>query len=97
MANRIRKVSLEEIAKEKLAEKFIKAVDCIEVEVSENVELGLKLEIGKKTIKLRLNYVVSTKKCLVWSGSIVTAIGGAITVLKWLLPILVAYFANPPP
>jgi hypothetical protein len=97
MANRIQKVSLEKIAKEKLAKQIIKDIDCIEIEVWENVESGLSLEIGKKTIRLRLNYIVSTKRFLVWSGGIITALGGAITVLKWLMPILAVYFAKPPP
>ena len=97
MANRIQKVSLEQIAKEKLAKQIIKDIDSIELEVWENVESGLSLEIGKRTIRLRLNYIVSTKKFLTWFGGIATAIGGGITVLKWLMPILVGYLAKPPP
>lgn len=97
MANRIQKITLEKIAKEKFAKQIVKAIDSIELEVWENAESGLSLDIGKKTIRLRLSYIVSTKKFLVWSGGIATAIGGGITILKWLTPILVAYLANPPP
>jgi hypothetical protein len=97
VAHQIKKVSLERVAKEKLGKQKVKNIDLIELEIWENVEPGLFVEVNNRTIKLRLNYIVSTKKFLVWSGGIVTAIGGAITVLKWLLPILVAYSANPAP
>ncbi len=97
MSHRIRKVTLEKIAKEKLAKQIVKDIDSIELEVWENVESGLSLHIGKKAIKLRLNYIIPTKKFLAWSGGIVATMGGVITVLKWLLPILQGYFAHPLP
>jgi hypothetical protein len=97
VARQIKKVSLERVAKEKLGKQRVRNIDLIELEIWENVEPGLFVEVNKRTIKLKLNYIVSTKKFLIWSGSLVTAIGGAITVLKWLSPILVAYYANLPP
>lgn len=96
MANRIQKVSLEKITKEKLGKQVLKDIDSIEVEVWENVEAGLSLAISKKTIALRLNYIVSTKKFLTWFGGIVTAIGGSLTALKWLIPILIKHFTRSP-
>ena len=97
MAGRIQKVTLEKIAKEKLAKHIVKDIDSIELEVWENVESGLSLHIGKKTIRLRLNYIISTKKFLAWSGGIVATTGGVITVLRWLIPILQGYFSRPLP
>lgn len=95
MAGRIQKVTLEKIAKEKLAKHIVKDIDAIELEVWENVESGLSLQIGKKTIRFRLNYIISTKRFLAWSGGIVATTGGVITVLRWLIPILQGYFSRP--
>jgi hypothetical protein len=97
MANRPQKVSLEKIAKERLARQIVESIDTIEIAISENVEPGFLLEIGRKTIRLRFNYIGSTKKFLAWCAGITTAIAGAITVLRWLMPIIVAYFAHSPP
>lgn len=97
MANRLQKVSLERVAEEKLTKQIVRDIDATELEVWENVEPGLFLVVSKKTIKLRLNYIGSTKKFLAWSGGIATAIGGVITILRWLIPILATYFAQPPP
>jgi hypothetical protein len=97
LPNRIRKVTLEKVAKEKLAKQIVKDIDTIELEVWENVESGLSLHICKKTIKLRLNYIIPTRKFLAWSTGLVATMGGVITVLKWLLPILQAYFDHPMP
>jgi hypothetical protein len=90
-------VTLEKIAKERLGRKKVKDIDSIELEVWENVESGFSLEVGKRTIRLRLNYIVSTRKFLAWSGGIVATAGGVITVLRWLIPILDSYFAHPMP
>ncbi|MBI5838989.1 MAG: hypothetical protein HZB19_02695 [Chloroflexi bacterium] len=97
MANRTQKVALEKIAAEKLSRQVIKDIDAIEVEVWEKVEPGLSLKIGKKVIELRLNYRTSTRKFIAWLSGIVTTTGSIIAVLKWLAPILVGYFAKPPP
>ena len=97
MAHQIQKVTLEKIAKEKLSKQLTKDIDSIEIEVWENVEPRLFLEISKRTISLRLNYIGSTKKFLAWCGGIVATIGGVVTVLKWLVPIFVAYLTHPMP
>src|SRR5688500_1103969 len=97
MARRIPKVSLEKLAKEKLAKQLIEDIDAIEIRVSQEVESGLSLEIVKGTIEFRLNYKISTKTFMVWFGGFAAAIGVVITILRWLMPILVGNFANPPP
>jgi len=97
VTRKIQKVTLEKIAKEKFAKQIVKDIDSIELEVWENVESGLSLDIGKKIIRLRLNYIISTKKFLAWSGGIVATTGGIITVLRWLIPILQGYFPHPLP
>ena len=96
MADRIHKVSLDSIAKEKLANQIIKDIESVELEIWESAESGLSLEIGKKTIRLRLNLIVPTKKFLAWFGGITATASGIITALKWLVPILAGYFVKPP-
>jgi hypothetical protein len=97
MAGQTQKVTLEKIAKEKLAKHIVKDIDSIELEVWENVESGLSLHVDKKTIRLRLNYIISTKKFLAWSGGTIAAIGSVITILRWLIPVFQIYFAQSMP
>ncbi len=96
MANRIYKVSLDSIAKEKLAKQIIKDIESVELEIWENVRSGLSLQVCKKDIRLMLNLIVPTKKFLAWFGGITATISGITTILKWLMPILAEYFIKPP-
>jgi len=97
MANRIQKVSLEKVTIEKISKQIIKDIESVEVEVWEKIEPGFSLKIERKIIELRLHYETSTRKFLAWFGGIAATTGGVIAILKWLTPILVSYFANPPP
>jgi hypothetical protein len=97
MANRIQKVSLEKVAQEELGKQTVNDIDAVELEVWEHSEPGLSLEVNKKTIRFRLNYSVSTKRFLTGLGGISAVVAGTISILKWLTPMLVAYFAHPPP
>ena len=97
MANRIQKVKLEKLAKEKLPKQTVKNIDSIDVEVWGKAESGLCLNVSRSSVEFRLSYKTSTKKFLAWLGGITATVAGVITILKWLVPILVVYFANPPP
>lgn len=97
MASRIQKITLEKIAKDKLTKQKVKNIDSIELEVWEKTDPGVFLRVSGKSVELRLNYSISTKKFFAWVGVITATITGVVTILKWLTPILISYYANSPP
>ena len=86
MANRNRKVFLEEAAKEKQRGQLLD-----QIEVSED-RPGLSLNIDPKSFELRLHIRISRSKFSAWFGGLTAVAAALATLLKLFLPLLIAYF-----
>ena len=89
------RISLEQLAKEKLREQIIKDIDSIEFEIYEDDEPELHLKISKNNVELFCR--ASKKYVIAWMGSLLAILGGVYAVLRWLIPILIVYLGQRPP
>jgi len=97
MATSNHRVRLEKVVKERLSSQIIKSIDSLDIEIWEKIESGITLNVSSKFVKIRVCYKIPTKKLLAWAGGIAAICGGGVTVLKWLTPIIIGYFAKAPP
>jgi hypothetical protein len=97
MTTKLKQVSLEKVAKEKLRKQTVCDINSIEIEVWEKTEPGLFFKISQKTAEFRLIIRISTRKMMAWLSFFIATTAGVVSILKWLTPILTVYFSRPPP
>ena len=97
MGPRSSKSQLRKQARELLSGRLLDELDHIEIDVSPRLEPGLNLRIGKRAVEFSLALRTTTARFFGWIAGAVAMLGGVVTVIKWLSPVLVAYLSKPPP